>query len=91
MLAEAARPDDEDVFEIWPENMDIVMAFLDHSQRWRRSFLEMSGQVIYEGLRWNDVLALLREDIPGRRRRLAIVDGMQIMERAALPLLNNRG
>lgn len=73
---------------VWPEHWPTVLRFLDLQTCWRRTLLEMSGHVIHEGFRWADALALLREDLPRRRDRTAILAGLKIMERAALAELN---
>lgn len=83
-----ALQDDDGDCEIWPENWDTVLAFLNLQTCWRKQYLDMVGQIVWEGFYWADIAALLQEIYPKRKRRREIVEGLRIMESAALEILN---
>ena len=70
-------------FEVWPENWDIVIAFLACETQWRAA--STYARVILLGL---DYVAV---DVVLRRRAAAdhVFDGMRIMERAALAVFKD--
>lgn len=80
--------DDDGDCEVWLENWDTVLAFLNLQTCWRKQYLDMAGQIIWEGFYWSDVTALLQELYPKRKQRSDIVEGLRIMESAALEMLN---
>jgi hypothetical protein len=78
-------PVDQD-FHVWPENWNAVQLFLKLSTQWDVR-VGMAGAA-YIGIRY--------ESVPGQMARLRILpeeqpdywDYLELMERAALPLLN---
>lgn len=70
-------------FEVWDENWDIVMMFLRLQTQWDVS---MSGYVglKYEVLRWLCDLYSIEDP-------RAMLEGIQVMEAAALQVLNDNG
>ena len=85
---DAMADGDEGDCEVWPENWDAVLAFLGLQTCWRRQYLDMAGQIVWEGLGWGDVTALLRETHPQRSERRTLIEDLRVMETAALELLN---
>lgn len=73
----------EKEFEVWPENWDIVMMFMRLQTQWN---VAMGGYVglRYEVLRW--LCDLYSVEDPQ-----AMLEGIQIMEAAALKVLNDNG
>lgn len=76
--------DEDDAFLVWPENWDCAMVFLSLGSRWKVDGL--SGR--YDGIERADIESTLRlmGIEPGRHRQ--IYEEFQIMERAALEVLN---
>jgi hypothetical protein len=72
-----------DALEIWPENVETVSAFLRLQTQW---VLGAMGGVV--GLNYQAVEALF--NILGIEKRLEVFDGLQVMERAALAVLNRK-
>lgn len=72
--------DDVHAFEIWPENEDICRLFFDLVTQWT---VGMSGAV---GLNYAAAEAVMR--IRRLRDRAHLLDGLRVMERAALRELN---
>lgn len=75
--SEEARPD---VFEVWDDNWDIVMMFLRMQTQWNVTMGGFTG-LKYEVLRWLCDLYSVEEP-------KAMLEGIQIMESAALQELN---
>lgn len=88
-LDQPEEVDDQQEFVVWRENSPAVDVFLALSSQWERSYT-VTGQIIWERLPYEAVLAVLRELIPKRKRRLALFDDLKTMERAALRELNKR-
>lgn len=76
-----ANPDDG-LFEVLPENWDIVMTFMRLQTQWKHGAMGGTLGLDYPGVE----SALRMMELWGRRGEL--FDGIQIMEAAALPLLN---
>lgn len=76
--------DESDAFLVWPENWDCVMVFISLGALWRVD--GMSGR--YSGVGRGDIESTLRlmGIEPGRHHQ--ILEEFQIMERAALEVLN---
>lgn len=72
-----------DALEIWPENVEIITAFLRLQTQW---IVGAMGGVI--GLNYQAVESLF--NILGISEREKIFDGLQVMERAALAVLNRK-
>lgn len=65
-----------------------MLAFIGLHACWRKQYLDMAGQIVWEGFYWGDVIALLREMQPKRKRRRALIEDLRVMETAALEVLN---
>lgn len=74
------EPDD---LEIWPENVEVVMLFLRLQTQWVVG--GMGGAI---GLNYQSVAVVM--DILGIEGKAAALDGLQVMERAALAVINAR-
>lgn len=72
-----------DALEIWPENVETVTAFLRLQTQWIVG--AMGGLV---GLNYQAVEALF--NIIETTDRAKVFDGLQVMERAALQIINGR-
>ena len=75
-------------FLVWEENWRAVSLFLALETQWRMH-LGMAG-VYYQGLDYEAVEATLRLERIPRREWPAVFDDLRTMERAALPLLNEK-
>lgn len=80
-FGEAGEPE---VCEVWEENGPVLELFLACATQWRMD--GMSGTVL--GLDYPGVEALLR--LRKVRDRAAVFADLQVMERAALEVLNRR-
>lgn len=71
-----------------PENWDTLLVFMACQTQWRKEFAGMGGELIYHGLDYPGLSIVIR--MQGYRGRAAqdIFEGLQIMESAALPILN---
>jgi hypothetical protein len=78
-----AQTDADEDFAVWPENVRTLQLFLACSTQWRYG---ATGGVI--GLDYSGVEALLR--LRGVRHRRRVFTDLQVMEMAALPLLNEQ-
>lgn len=80
ILVDAPAPPDH--FEVWEENWDIVMMFMRMQTQWN---VTMGGFVglKYEVLRWLCDLYSVED-------QRTMLDGLRIMEAAALQALNDR-
>jgi hypothetical protein len=74
---------EEEDFEVWPENWDIVMMFLRMQTQWNITMGGYAG-LKYETLRW--LCDLYSVEDPK-----AMLEGIQVMEAAALKVLNDDG
>lgn len=72
-----------DIFEVWDENWDTVMMFCRMQTQWRTT---MAG---YQGLDYNVLKWFL--DLYAVNDQVAMLEGLQVMEMAALEELNNGG
>lgn len=88
-LDEAEEPDDEEEFVVWQENSRALDVFLMLSSQWSR-FYTFSGQIVWECLPYDRVMALLRELEPKRKRRMALLQDIRTMESAAMRELNKQ-
>jgi hypothetical protein len=66
----------DDIFEVWPENEEIVRMFLRIGTQWRTSF----GGLV--GLDYTVLFNLF--DLYGIKDRREMFEGIQVMESAAL-------
>lgn len=98
-LADITGPENTQQSEeigIWPENWDIVIAFMAVSTQWNIVSLGMEGHLHYIGLNYAGVSARLRDAglMPSARtsvgisRRAALWEGLAVMEAAARAKLN---
>lgn len=81
-ISESLEPD-SGLFAIWPENVETVSLFLRLQTQWVIG--AMGGFV---GLNYPSVLAVL--DFLKVENRAEVFEGLQVMERAALAVLNAR-
>lgn len=72
---------EEEHFEVWPENWEAAQLFLRLSSQWRYGAM---GGVI--GLNYPSMESLMR--MLRVKDKAAMVDDLQVMERAALEVLN---
>ena len=83
----AAESADDGTVEVWEENWPTVQVFLALSTQWRREIPAMAGTMIWHGLHYPAVESTIR--MMGLWRKAAeIFEGLQVMESAALKLLN---
>jgi len=73
-------------FEVWPENCRTLNLFLECQTQWVA--VAGLGGIAYLGLVWASVDALLRRERVKRARQ--VFADLRLMERAALPLLNEQ-
>lgn len=74
-------------FDIWPENQQTVTVFTRACTQWN-SLIAPSGAVLVRGLNYAALPALLTAcNIPAPLHS-DVLTGVQVMEMAALPLLN---
>jgi len=79
---EIEKPDVPEDFEVWPENWPAVEMFFRVQTQWRTA---MSGVI---GLDYTAVAWLLKlYEVEDQR---SLLEDLQVMEAAALPLLNNQ-
>ena len=96
-LAETEETEQQEVIAIWPENWDIVIAFMAVSTQWNVISQGMEGHLHYVGLNYAGVEARLQGSglLPpartsvGMKRRADFWDGLAVMEAAARARLNN--
>lgn len=69
-----------DECEIWEENWDIVLMFIRMSTQWHTSMAGLTG-LNYPSLEWLCKLYSVKDPV-------AIFEGVQVMEMAALAVLN---
>jgi hypothetical protein len=75
-------------YELFPENVTTVRVFTALSSQWQ--MLVGIGAVVYQGLDYQKVKATLELMGIDRAEWADIFDGLQVMEAAALPVLNER-
>lgn len=76
----------EDAFEIHADNAEIVLAFLSLQTQWR--IIAGLGAAVYQGLDYASVRAALPMLGIKASDRNAMFEGLRLMERAAVPILN---
>jgi hypothetical protein len=82
-LDPSVLPEDQPCdFEVWDDNWDVVMMFLRLQTQWNTTMAGFMG-IKYEVLQW--LCGLYSVEDPR-----AMLEGIRIMEAAALQLLNNR-
>lgn len=85
---DAAIPDEaETACRVDPDNWPTVLVFLALQTQWRREFAGMSGQPVWQGLRYGEAWTAI-ELMGYAQQARAIFDGLRLMESEALPLLN---
>ena len=67
-------------FEVWEENWDAVLMFVRMSTQWNTSMAGLTG-LNYPSLEWLCKLYSVKDPV-------AIFEGVQVMEMAALAVLN---
>ena len=80
-LADAAAPDDDKPFELWPENADSLNVFRALGTQWIYAG-EMQPRRV--GMRYEGVIAWLENHIPRRKKRRSLMNDLQAMELAVL-------
>jgi hypothetical protein len=70
----------EQHFEVWEENWDVVLMFVRMSTQWHTSMAGLTG-LNYPSLEWLCKLYSVKDPV-------AIFEGVQVMEMAALAVLN---
>lgn len=80
-IPEQPHDESENVCEVWDENWDILMMFLKLQTQWNTTMAGYSG-LNYQSLEWFCRVYNI-EDVS------AMVDGIRIMEAAALKQLNS--
>lgn len=81
-------PFDEDVgFGVWPENWETFLMFLRVSTQWN-----VGGMGGFLGLRYEGVWGVLDRYLRDKttEERIEVFEDLQIMERAALEVLNEK-
>lgn len=90
-IAEFVGDDDtERVCRIDEENWESVMVFLGCATQWRRILPPMGGALIYEGLIYSGVSAVIDAYGHAGKRASEIFQDVQIMEAAALAKLQQQ-
>jgi hypothetical protein len=69
-------------FEVWEENWDAVLMFVRMSTQWNTSMAGLTG-LNYPSLEWLCKLYSVKDPV-------AIFEGVQVMEAAALAALNSK-
>lgn len=90
-MAEAPRrkeKPDPPSFIVHPDNWQAFCLFLDLSTQWRVS-ATVSG-VIYQGLDYSSVHALLSIQVDRRKKRRALFEQIRLIEIGALRVINDR-
>lgn len=82
-VASGAAPEEEH-FEVWPENWEAVQLFLRLSSQWR--YGAMGGVIGLDYPSVESVMRMLRV-----KDKATMLDELQVMERAALEVLNGAG
>ena len=77
---------DEDVFYIWPDNVRTLQVFLRCARSW--VVLMAPGGAFYLGIRPESMESVMRISGLPRAQRDAMLDDLQVMEVAALDVLN---
>jgi len=80
-------PDASDDYEVWEENWETLLVFLEGQTQWRKEYAGMGGQLVWHGLRYGEIEVLIR--LMGLEEKAqSIFEGIRLMERTALPILN---
>jgi hypothetical protein len=77
------EPEKSPDFEVWKENIDIVKCFLSVQSQWNTSVGGITG------LNYVSVLAII--DMYKYDEPIAVFEGVQVMEAAAMALMNKEG
>lgn len=77
-----------DDFEVWEENWDSLLFFLNVSTQW--NVVAGMGGLFYIGLNHTAIESEMNMRGIRKQRRAQLCDDLLMMERAALPLLNKR-
>lgn len=64
------------------------MVFIGLQTQWRKEIVPMAGNLIWHGLNYPAVESVIRLRGYTGKKAQDIFDGLQVMESAALPLLN---
>ena len=76
----------EELFEVWPDNWRTLEIFLRCARSW--DILLGTGVAHYQGIRPESVESVMRMSGVPRAKREAMLADLQVMESAALPILN---
>lgn len=75
-------------FLVEKDNWKTLLVFLACQTQWKRDFVGMDGTLVWKGLDYPGIAVVIRmQGYRGQEAR-EIFDGLQVMEAAALPLLN---
>ena len=85
MLGDASE---SEAFEVWPENMRALQVFLRCARAWE--ILAFPGGAWYHGIRPESMESVMRMSAIPRAERETLLADLQLMEGAALPLLNEK-
>lgn len=75
-------------FEVFEENWDTVQVFIACQTQWRKEVPGMGGSLLWHGLRYPDCECVIRNMGFKGAKCKEIFLGLQVMERASLPILN---
>lgn len=78
-----SHANNSDLFEVWPENVETVSVFLRLQTQW-----VLGGMGGFIGLNYQSVAAVL--DLLEIEKKAEVFEGVQVMERTALRILNAR-
>lgn len=86
-FAAALLDEAETACHVDPDNWATVMVFLALQTQWRREFAGISGQLVWQGLRYSEARTVI--ELMGYAKQACVIfDGLRLMESEALPLLN---
>jgi phosphoribosylpyrophosphate synthetase len=71
-----------------PDNWDSVLVFLACQTQWKREFAGMEATLIWQGLDYQGVSVVIQMQGHKGQKVQGIFKDVQVMEQAALPILN---
>jgi len=83
---EREQSDEEAAFEVWPDNWRTLEIFLRCGRSW--DIVLGTGVAYYQGIKLESVESAMRMSGVPRRDREAMLADLQVMESAALSILN---
>lgn len=79
---------DGDVCAVWEDNWPAVLVFLACQTQWRREFAGMSGVLVWHGLDYPGLRTVIWAHGHRGQSARAIFEQVQVMEGAAMAILN---